>query len=403
VLAVIIWIVTSLNIGVAESKTVRITVPIELGDQVSEQLGMQYYSLNDTVDLSVTISGAKYVVGQVTQDDLSVKFDTSSVNRTGEQTIPIQVTNASNKLDFEVTSIYPQSVTGYFDVSMSKTFNVDLNYDKTKVASGYVFGEPVLSEKQVVVTGPKTYVNKVESVVCNVDIDDNVTLTEPFNADCQIEFVGSSIESSYLSVVAKSDVDTEISSISVTLPVLKKTKLPVAVAFENKPDGFLSSAMSVSYSVNSINAGILDSADISSAIIGTIDFSSLSVGENEFTFDITNLEGITVLDKNLNKITATITISDEYSAQTVAIDSSKIVIDGVPDGYTAKIKSISSSNAIVVASDGKSISASDITLRCNVSDESDDNLYPIRFTINSDKNSWVYGSYNATIELVKNK
>ena len=94
-LAVLVWIMTSLSIGTNESKTVKVQVPIKLGDEVSKQLDMQYYTLQNTVELSVTITGAKYVIGQVTDDDLSVKFDTSNVNRTGEQSIPILVTDKS--------------------------------------------------------------------------------------------------------------------------------------------------------------------------------------------------------------------------------------------------------------------------------------------------------------------
>ncbi|MFR5877088.1 MAG: hypothetical protein ACLUFN_11440, partial [Eubacterium sp.] len=58
-LAVVVWVVTSLNIGIDETKTVKIDVPISLGDEVSEQLGMQYYSFQNTIQVSVTVSGAK--------------------------------------------------------------------------------------------------------------------------------------------------------------------------------------------------------------------------------------------------------------------------------------------------------------------------------------------------------
>ena len=85
VLAVIVWTITSLNIGADQERTINIQVPIALGDQVSETLGMQYYSLQDTVEISVKISGAKYVVGQVEQKDFNINFDTSSVTKTGEQ------------------------------------------------------------------------------------------------------------------------------------------------------------------------------------------------------------------------------------------------------------------------------------------------------------------------------
>ena len=58
VLAVVVWITSSLSVGTEETRTIKIDVPIKLGDQVSEQLGMQYYTLQDTVEVSVSVSGA---------------------------------------------------------------------------------------------------------------------------------------------------------------------------------------------------------------------------------------------------------------------------------------------------------------------------------------------------------
>ena len=123
-LAVLVWIVVSLNIGTDETKTITINAPITLSDELSQQMGMQYYTLQDNVELSVTLSGPKYVIGQVAEDDLSVKFDTTNVNRAGAQTIPILVTNKSKTLDFEVTSTYPSAIDAYFDVAATKTYDL---------------------------------------------------------------------------------------------------------------------------------------------------------------------------------------------------------------------------------------------------------------------------------------
>ena len=186
-LAVLIWTVTSLNIGTDETKTINIEVPITLADELSEQVGMQYYSLQESVEVSVTISGPKYVIGQVSESDLSVKFDTSNVNRTGAQSIPILVTNKSKTLDFAVTNTYPSSIDAYFDVDASKTFDLYLSYDESKVADGYMFGTPVMSEDKVIVSGPKTYVDKIEKTSVYVDLSGEENLTKPYNADCDIQ------------------------------------------------------------------------------------------------------------------------------------------------------------------------------------------------------------------------
>ncbi len=402
VLAVIIWGATSLNIGTDESKTIRVSVPIELGDEVSEQLGMQYYSLKDTVDLNVTVTGAKYVIGQVEPEDLSVKFDTSSVNRTGEQTIPILVSNISKNLDFDITGTYPQSIEGYFDVSESKTFDLNLRYDEDNVADGYVFGFPVLSEDKVIISGPKSYVDKIESVDINVNFGNTQQLKEPYNANCNLEIVGSGVETSYLTITSRSDTTTPIRSVSVTLPVLKVADLPVAVNLEDKPQDLPNGIVRIVYSEDSIKAGVLDSADINTAVIGNINFNEILVGTKTFNFDVTQLKGITVLDEDMKRISATVTVDSSYSMQSIAVNKNSIFVEGIPDGYRANVKSISSKNINVIAPKStQKINAEELVLKCDVSEKNKNNVYNVSVSFKNMKNSWVYGEYTATIELVK--
>lgn len=403
VLAVLIWIFTSLSIGTAETKTIKLHMPIELSDEVSEQLGMQYYTLQDTVDLSVTISGPKYVIGQVKEEDLAVKFDTSNVNRTGEQSIPIIVTNKSKTLDYDISSTYPNSVQCYFDANMSKTFDVKTNFDSTKAADGYYFGTPVLSDDKVIVTGPKTYVEKIDDVSVTVDFGEADELTEMYNADCEIQLSGSGAYDSYLSVASKKAPDKEINTISVTLPILKDTTLPVAVEYEDMPEDLPKDALQEQYSVSTISCGVLDSANITSAIIGTVEFSSLSVGRNTFTFDITNLSGIALNDNEVTTVTATITVPSTYQAYGVSINPNMVEKQNESDEYTYSVKSLSNKTATLIAPRGTKIDKNSISITCDVSDITATGTYPVTVSVKDGKNMWIYGKYSATINVSKKK
>ncbi|MFR5876214.1 MAG: YbbR-like domain-containing protein, partial [Eubacterium sp.] len=339
--------------------------------------------------------------GQVTQNDLSVKFDTSNVNRTGEQTIPITVSNASKSLDFDISSVYPSSIEAYFDVNESKAFDIYLKYDEDNVADGYTFGDPVLSEDKVIISGPKTYVDKIERASVDVNFGADVDLTEPYNIDCNIDIEGTGVETSYLTITSRNDTETPIKSVSVTLPVLKMEKLPVSVNFEDEPSDLPKDAITVEYSSKMLNAGLLDSANINKAVIGTISFKNLTTGENKFTFDVTNLQGITLLDKNIKKVTATVTVNSNYTTQTISINKQSIIVEGVPKGYKAVVKSIDSNRITVIAPKDTTISDNDVELKCDVTEQKDDNKYVIASRITSNNTSWVYGTYTATIELVK--
>lgn len=399
VLAVFVWIATSLSIGTDESKTISINVPITLADEVSTKLGMQYYSLKDNIDINVTIKGAKYVIGQVDENDLNIKFDTSGVSRTGEQTIPILVNNASKALDFDVESVYPSSIQGYFDVDETRTFDVDVFYDKDNVADGYILGEPILSEDKIQISGPKTYIDRVKGVSLQVNFGENVKISDLFKADCDIEIDGSNIESSYLTVTSRSDTETRLNTISVSIPVLKVMELPVSVDLEDIPPGIDANDIHIKYSQSTISAGVLESADLKSAVIGRINFNELKSGKNVFEFDVTSLQGITLLDKTLKTIKVDVTVKGNYKMQRVYPVSRDVLVEGLEDGYEANVVSLDKYSLSVLLPSDDSVKLSDIEIKCDVSERKEDNIYPLVITVKNNGKAWIYGTYHATVEI----
>lgn len=396
ILAVLVWIASSISVGATETRNVRCSVPIKLGDSVSKQLSVDYFSLQDTVDINVSIDGPKYVVGQVTQDDLNITFDTSSVNRTGIQTVPIRVTNKSKTKEFEVKSFYPNSIECYFDVNQSKTLDIQVEYDKSNIADGYVIGTPVLSENKIVISGPKTYVDKIRGAYVEVEFGTDTNLTEPQTQDCKILFKGDGVDTSYLTISTKEENPKVIETVSATLPILKEMTLPITSTFEGKPSGVPTGAVSVRYSTNKITVGVLQSANISTVDIGTISFNALSTGRTEFEFRPNTIDGITVLDDN-TVVKATVTVNSNYVKQRIKINTSKVTVEGAKVGSTSRVKSLDNYFVTVIAPRGTYISSNDLVVKCNISEKSKDNTYPLDISV-SNNSCWVYGTYNAVVE-----
>ncbi len=395
-LAVLVWIITSLNIGTDETKTITVQVPIKLSDEFSEQLGMQYYSLLETVELKVSISGAKYVIGQVSDDDLSVKFDTSSVNRAGNQTIPIIVTNKSKTKDFTVTSTYPSSIDAYFDVEDSKTFDVTLVYDKDVTADGYVFGTPLLSEDRVTVTGPKAFVDKIERVNAEADFEGNNNLKETYTGSCKLSVVGNGVESNYLSISSVSDPDEVLEEVSVQFPVLKEETLPVDVEFTDIPENISDEDIQVKYSSDDLHVGVLANADVTAATLGTISYHELKSGENTFNFKTENIQGLVLLDDAEEEIEVTVEVSDEFEEIKVPVKVGDVNVIGYDGNDAPRVRSLSSYNITVIAPRDSEITAADLKLTADVSQKSDDDEYTLEISV-SNKSAWVYSEYTATI------
>lgn len=397
ILAVVIWIVASINIGTDETKTIKMNVPITLGDEISEQYGMQYYSIQENIELNVTISGPKYVIGQVTDNDLTVNFDTSSVNRTGAQTIPILVTNNSRTLDFEITNTYPSTLEAFFDVNATKVFNVGVNYDESNIEKGYVFGKPILSEESVLVSGPQTYLEKIEDIYVDVDFEGSEKLTQPYNTECPLQVKGLGVESGYLKISNKNNAENAVSNVSVTIPVLKKTVLPVVADFEGEPFD-VGKNVNIRYSVNKLNAGVLDGTNITQAVVGKINYNQLKVGENVFDFDVSNLQGITVLD-DVKTIYAYVSVNKSYQQQTVDVSNVDIKVNGLSDSEKAKKVSFSNKNITVIAPKGTTITSNDISISVDVSSKNDNNLYQAQINVISNNKSWVFGKYDVKVEI----
>ena len=91
-----------------------------------------------------------------------------------------------------------------------------MNYEnKDFIADGYVMGEALLSEKVAKISGPKSYVSKVKSLVANVDIANKLKSTQSVDVmPTPIDSSGNTVD--YISV------DTEAENLTLTIPVLKK-------------------------------------------------------------------------------------------------------------------------------------------------------------------------------------
>ena len=205
----------------------------------------------------------------------------------------------------------------------------------------------------------------------------------------------------YVSIVSKNE------NVSLTIPVLKRTTLDVTSSYIGNPPKVNLSDFSISYSVNSVHAGVLEEADIKQANIGNIDFSHLTVGENEFVFDTNKMESFAVLD-NINEIKATVTVPDTYKTTTLYVDGSNVEFSNLPDGYKAEIASLNSYSvtAVGLEDDLKGLTSSNVKLLIDMSSikkkpKEGVSTFNITATLENNDTCWVYGEYKASVRVYK--
>ncbi|MCM1285283.1 MAG: CdaR family protein [Acetobacter sp.] len=404
ILAIVIWIVTSMNLSPETTKTITVSVPVDFSESAAEQLGLKCYG-DESFDVDVTVKCKKYLAKDITGDDINVSLQTNYVTSSGNIDVPVKV-DAGENSDFEVQSYYPATYKAYFDVEQEKVLDVDIKYDNMDFAAdGYIIGQPLLNESSLTVRGPKAYVSQVEKILCDVSFkNQKLTTTENITVTpLAVDLYGSDVR--YISLLDSNG--EKINSLDLTIPVLKQTVLPVSVEFLNKPSNINPNMFDIKYSLNKVDAGVLDSVDITSAVIGQVDFSKLNLGENEFNFNVQNLDSLLILNQ-VNEIKVTLTVPSNYKSKGVSVMTDNIKITNLPEEYKYEIIGISSNRVTAIGTEKnlESINTKNIALNVNVL-QNGENLEEKTYTFNAvpfiegSGDCWIYGDYTVDVRIYK--
>lgn len=398
--AICIWIATSMNLSPETTKTISVPVTVDFSGSVTEELGIKCYG-DESFNVDVTVKAKKYIAKDISSEDLNVQLQTNIVTTVGTHEVPISV-SAGENADFSVESYYPSVYTAYFDVPEEEEMEIQLNYSTNDyIADGYVGGENLLNESSVIVSGPQTYVSRVSKVTADVAIKNKLKETATINIEPKaVDVYGNSVD--YISLKYGSE------KITLTIPVLKVEQLTPNVTITDAPTSVDLSKLSIDYSVKSIKAGVMEAAGIKAAELGEIKMSSLRVGENKFTFDTGQLDGITVLD-DTDKVTVTVTVPSDYTSKDVDITASGVKLNNVPDGYTAKVVSLNADSVTVIGPEKAidSVKSKNVVVSCDLTTkkgstvQTGNHQYKLTVVVSGVDGVWIYGTYTANVNITK--
>lgn len=394
--ALIIWIAVALNLSPLTTKKITVPVEVNFSGTLAEQLGIEYYG-DKEINVEVTVSCKKYLAKDITADDITAYLQTSTVTSAGYHSVPIFV-GAKDGAEFTVQSYYPTLEAGYYDVAQEISMPVEVEYEnKNFAAAGYVAGETTLNEPNVTVSGPASYVSNVARVVANVKLESDLKESQVVTLD-PIAVDASGKKVNYVTVSGKDQ------GVFATVPILKITNLPPSVNFINAPKN-VNDIVKVEYSVNSLNVGVLESAGLSSIVLSDIDFRNIKEGKNEFTFDVSKISGIAVLDGTTD-ITVTITVPDGYKSKTITISRSDITLDAL-DKYNIRILNLSSYNIKLIGDKEELDKIEKSNLSITLSPVDGGTLTPettecdLVISIKDAEKSWVFGTYTAKVKVTE--
>ncbi len=395
IISIGIWTYMSLNSSNDTTVTIS-NVPIQMDlSESSRNLGLQIFT-DEKQTASVTVTGNRTILGSVTESDLTVTAAASSVNSSGNFTLPVSAAKKNPSNNFQITALTPSSVSVMVDYYKESTFQIQ---DKILfgVADGY-YGATSLPYSSITISGPQTEVMKIKQVAAVASVPDNLLETTDVEADIVLyDENGNELSQKLLTMSFR--------TMTATISVLTEKSVKVEAAYVNKPSG-----LDLTDLVEVHPSGLLLAGpdDVMKTLVSVkteeIDFSTLadeSVAFNALAINIPEK------CKNIsNNATAQVKIDlSGMTKKTFDVDTFKV--EGLSSAYKAEVTSKNISVTVIgPKSEIESLDADKITATISATDsevKTGSVEMPVTFRFDGAKSCWAYGKYTANLNISENK
>lgn len=398
-MACILWLFFSQNSGVESTASISdIPISIQLSDQAKKD-GLVIFTGADT-KATVQISGNRLTLGTVTKEDIQVVAEQAANTILTPNTYSLELTAKNNSVKtFKIESVSPQFASVYVDRYSQKTLEIKDKIEY-KVDPTYYAASPILSTDKITVSGPQTEVLKVASAEVVGTVDG--VLTSTYKNDYKVilyDAAGGEIKNELIT--------TSADSVTVTISVLPKKKLPLEATFTNVPAGFNMDNFANMVPKEITIAGPADTIGrMESVELEPIDFSEISPTNTTFTREVALPNGC----KNISNITQVIVTLDLSGYSTVRQTVNKFSFKNLPSGYTAT-PTTSAIDVTIVGPENviEDLASSDLSAVIDLKSLGQDFVgsteVPVTIEVTGVKNCWAYSQikYTANITVSKNE
>ena len=395
IISIGIWTYMSLNSSNDTTVTIS-NVPIQMDlSESSRKLGLQIFT-DEKQTASVTVTGNRTILGSVTESDLTVTAAASSVNSSGNFTLPVSAAKKNLSSNFQITGSTPSSVSVMVDYYKESTFQIQ---DKILfgVADGY-YGATSLPYNSITISGPQTAVMKIKQVAAVASVEDNLLETTDVEADIVLyDENGNELSQKLLTMSFR--------TLTATISVLTEKSVKVEAGYVNKPSG-----LDLTNLVEIHPSGILLAGpdDVMKTLVSVkteeIDFSTLS--DEAVTFNTLAIN-IPEKCKNIsNNATAQVKIDlSGMTKKTFDVDTFKV--EGLSSAYKAEVTSKNISVTVIgPKSEIESLDADKITATISATGtavKTGSVEMPVTFRFDGASSCWAYGKYTANLNISESK
>lgn len=256
-LAILLWnFVVTTNTSITRSKTIS-----GISGYVTSQSALTAYGLamltdptELIADVTVRLEVAQTQYSQVSQDNVQVMLDLSSVRTAGTQQVPLRATCAYGR----VTDIMPAAVTLTFETLDSRSVPVNVKLSGT-TDDGYWYNVTRTNPSVITVSGAASVVRGISQALVKTDVTGAETSYVRAEAYELLDYSGEEVNRSMLT--------SPVSSITVMTDVYPTREIPISTDIEDVVAGRVADGYAITeISIQPASITVAADADLLSGI-----------------------------------------------------------------------------------------------------------------------------------------
>lgn len=395
-MAFALWLVIMINQKPTMDRTFTdIAVNVNFENTFAAENNMSIIGDISEQKFTVVVRGPSYIVSALTSSDLGLYASAASVDAPGDYNLDVAATSSTANAEYEILSISPPTISINFDYIETKEFTITAAAEGVTASEGLIAENGVVSGTEsdtVTIKGPRTVINKIETVTALAEVNKTLSSSETFDANIVLlDAEGDTIEQTNLSL--------STNKVKVTVPISKKKTVPVNVEFSNLPSGFNKSSLSVKVDHPTVTIiGTPETIDKTANVsLSPIDITTVSTSSGSFDVSPKLPDGVRMLD-SIDHFTVTVNTKD-YAEKTITVTNIKSA--GLSAGLTASgAKSIVNVKICGPKSVISKLKESQIYAQIDLTDKkAGEHTVDAVINFNGVKNVWQVGTYKTTVTI----
>ena len=321
-IALFMWLIV-VNIDDPVTDKTYTGIPVQvINEEVVTSANRTYQIVDDTQEVSVTVTAQRSVLNDVKAEDIVAIADMKEISL-GTQ-IPIEVKIEGYKYDSAVSN--PRNLQIQIDDEAKNNFPITPTTLGT-VREGYVIGELKANPEKVTIRGPKTVIDSINRVVAEVDVSGLSSDTEVEARLVLYDANNNVIDQSLLA----NNLGKEGLTVEVKLHQIKSVKVELDTAMVSAAEGYKISGISVEPQEVRISGSKSALTKVTEITIPASALTAINLTQRtERSIDISQYlpEDVALVDENADNVVVTISV-EKPGAKNYEVSTSSITVNNL--------------------------------------------------------------------------